>query len=127
MDIAVHPEIAKRCAFDEHVLPDLRSHEDAIRRAYASCVRRGLPLEVNTSTARLPLGGRSLGLSILRGYSEAGGTAVTLGSDAHHPEPAATGPATAREAAQGAGLASLARIGRFRLIRPWSAAAEARA
>ena len=127
MDISVHHEIAERCAFDEHVLPDFRSHEDAIHRAHASCVRGGLPLEVYTGTVRLPLGGRSPGLSILRVDSEAGGTAVTLGSDAHRLEPAATGPATAWEAAPGAGLASLARLGRFRLIRPWSAAAAARA
>jgi len=110
VDIAAHVDIVKRYAFDEQAALDLRPHEESIRRALVTCVRRGLALEVNTSTLRRPVGEPSPGQTILRWYSEAGG------SDAHHPEHVGAGLATAWGAALRAGLDTQARFDRRRRV-----------
>jgi histidinol-phosphatase (PHP family) len=60
-------------------------HEEEIRAVLRAAAARGSVLEVNTTRGAEPHRGLCPGPSVLRWWVEAGGRAVSLGSDAHDP------------------------------------------
>ncbi|MBB6482507.1 histidinol-phosphatase HisJ family protein [Spirochaeta isovalerica] len=79
-DILGHMDFPKRY-FGKEAYP-----YDLIDLILAELVRNQIALEINTSPLRKGLGECSPDSEILRRYALAGGTMVTLGSDAHIPE-----------------------------------------
>jgi histidinol-phosphatase (PHP family) len=77
-------------------------YEDEIRAILVSAARRGLVLEANTT--RGEPGKMTPGLTVLRWWREAGGEAVSFGSDAHWPEKVAGGFGLATQVVQAAGF-----------------------
>jgi histidinol-phosphatase (PHP family) len=77
-------------------------YEDEIRAILVSAARRGLVLEANTT--RGEPGKMTPGLTVLRWWREAGGAAVSFGSDAHWPEKVAGGFGLATQVVQAAGF-----------------------
>jgi histidinol-phosphatase (PHP family) len=87
-------------------------HWELIQEALAAAAHRGLALEFNTTRGGSP--GRSLcpAPEVLGWWRQAGGTALSFGSDAHEPAQLAAGFERAAELAAQAGFKpSLARVG----------------
>jgi histidinol-phosphatase (PHP family) len=85
-DVLAHMDIVKRYGHDYFGPFDPQDYEQEIRRVLKTCVRRGIALEINTSAMRRPVSEPSPGPLVLEWYRDEGGTRVTLGSDAHHPQ-----------------------------------------
>jgi histidinol-phosphatase (PHP family) len=66
-------------------------HEEQVRAVLRAAAARGSVLEVNTTRGAEPGRGLCPGPTVLRWWVEAGGRAVSLGSDAHDPERIAGG------------------------------------
>jgi histidinol-phosphatase (PHP family) len=66
-------------------------HEEEIRAVLRAAAARGSVLEVNTTRGADPRRGLCPGPTVLRWWVEAGGRAISLGSDAHDPERVARG------------------------------------
>jgi histidinol-phosphatase (PHP family) len=102
-DIIAHLDYPKRF-WPRQALPfDERACEAEYRAVLTAAAARGLALELNTS------GGADQdrfcpGLSVLRWWREAGGRALSFGSDAHDPAVLGAGLELARELAEAAGF-----------------------
>lgn len=79
-------------------------YEEEIRAVLRAAAARGSVLELNTTRGAEPHRGLCPGATVLGWWVEAGGRAVSLGSDAHDPERIAGGFALARQLAGGAGF-----------------------
>ena len=62
---------------------NIREYENKLKRIYAKLIEQGKGLEINTSGLRQSYGLTMPDLWCLRLYREAGGSIVTIGSDAH--------------------------------------------
>jgi histidinol-phosphatase (PHP family) len=78
----------------------------AIERILATCIRRGVAIEVNTHHTGEGLA-MSADLEILRRYRALGGRRVTVGSDAHRPGEVGHDFAMAEEALRAAGFSEV--------------------
>lgn len=82
-----HLDYIFRYGPDSNLQPDTYSdHADLVDAILLELIRRDKALEVNTGGYRCGLGQTNPGPAILRRYRELGGTLITLGADAHHPE-----------------------------------------
>ena len=79
-------------------------HEEEIRAVLRAAAARGTALEVNTTRGAEPHRGLCPGPSVLGWWVEAGGRAVSLGSDAHDPQRIANGFELASEMIEAAGF-----------------------
>ena len=79
-----------------------QDYEDEIRAILTAASRRGLVLEANTT--RGEEGKLCPGQTVLRWWYEAGGEAVSFGSDAHGPDKVAGGFGLATQVVQAAGF-----------------------
>ncbi|HET9017421.1 MAG TPA: histidinol-phosphatase HisJ family protein [Thermomicrobiaceae bacterium] len=86
LDVVGHLDVPKRYAPDEPGGFDAARHEEQIRTVLRACVDRGIGIEINTGTARRPVGVPSPGIEVLRWYRELGGEILTVGSDGHRPQ-----------------------------------------
>lgn len=110
--------------------PKYRStdHEDQIRALLQTAVSCGVVLELNTSAGMAREQGLCPGPEVLSWWREAGGTRVTIGSDAHSPEQLGAGLAQAADLATGLGLKVVwGRVVSPRRSRPAARAMVARA
>jgi len=85
-DVVGHLDVPKRYAADEPGGFNAECHEERIRAVLRTCVERGIGIEINTGTARRPVGVPSPGIEVLRWYRELGGEILTVGSDGHRPQ-----------------------------------------
>jgi len=79
-------------------------HEEEIRAVLRAAAARGSVLEVNTTRGAEPRRGLCPGPTVLRWWVEAGGRAVSLGSDAHEADRIARGFELASELVEAAGF-----------------------
>ncbi len=101
--------------------PKYRStdHEDQIRAVLQTAVSCGVVLELNTSGGLTWDQGLCPSPEVLSWWREAGGTQVTIGSDAHSPEQLGAGLGQAADLATGLGLRVVwGRLGSPRSSRP---------
>lgn len=78
--------------------------EDEIRAVLASAARRGCVLEANTTRDDAGEARFCPGLKVLKWWHEAGGDAVSFGSDAHSPDRIAAGFPVAMQLVEAAGF-----------------------
>ena len=83
-------------------------HGDLVDRILRNCLAAGLVPEINTSTLRQGLSEPMPGDAVIRRYAELGGTAVSLGSDAHTMASVGAGLQQAAALAQRYGVDQLA-------------------
>jgi len=83
---------------------DERDYEDEYRAVLEALARSGRVLEINSCRAMGPPRGPCPGLLPLRWWHQAGGAAVSFGSDAHRPEHLAAGLAEAASLAEASGF-----------------------
>ena len=102
--ILTHLDYPKRYWPHSTVRFDERDFEDEYRGVLVALARSGRTLEVNSSRAMGPPRGPCPGLLPLRWWREAGGEAISFGSDAHRPEHLAAGLADAAAIAEAAGF-----------------------
>jgi len=79
-------------------------HEEELRAILRAAAARGSVLEVNTTRGAEPHRGLCPGPTVLRWWVEAGGRAVSLGSDAHDPGRIALGFPLAAQLVESAGF-----------------------
>jgi histidinol-phosphatase (PHP family) len=84
--------------FDEH------DFEEEYRAILEALAQSGRILEINSSRALAAPRGPCPGPVVLRWWHEAGGEAITFGSDAHRPEQLAAGLSDAADLAEAAGF-----------------------
>lgn len=65
---------------------DICLFEDKIKRTFATIIRRGIALEINTSSLGTSFDFTSPSLELVNEYRAMGGELITLASDAHSPE-----------------------------------------
>ncbi len=82
-DCLGHLDLIKRYAADEGVMIRAEEEEELVREILRTLVRRQRGLELNTSGLRQTIGETFPSPTILRWYREAGGSILTVGSDAH--------------------------------------------
>ena len=104
--ILAHLDYPKRFWPHSTLRFDERDFEDEYRAVLAALARSGRALEVNSSRAMGPPRAPCPGLLPLRWWHEAGGEAISFGSDAHRPEDLAAGLADAAAMAEAAGFRS---------------------
>lgn len=85
-DVIGHIDVPKRAGFSVHDGYDSVDYEGPLRAVLRAAIERGIGIEINTGTARRPVGEPSPDLPVLRWYRELGGEIITVGSDAHRPE-----------------------------------------
>lgn len=85
-DVIGHIDVPKRAGFS--VYGDYRcgDFEEPIRAVLKAAVESGIGIEINTGTARRPVGIPSPDVDVLTWYRELGGEILTVGSDAHRPD-----------------------------------------
>jgi histidinol-phosphatase (PHP family) len=103
-DVLAHLDYPKRYWPHGGLPYDEEDHEEAIRAVLRAAAARGAVLEVNTTRGAEPSRGLCPGPAVLGWWVEAGGRAVSLGSDAHQPERIAGGFALAAEMIEAAGF-----------------------
>jgi histidinol-phosphatase (PHP family) len=101
--ILAHLDYPKRYWPHERMAFEEAAFEEEYRAVLTSLAKSGRALEVNTSWATGPRG-LCPGLLPLRWWREAGGEAITFGSDAHSPAHLAAGFALAVDVAEAAGF-----------------------
>jgi histidinol-phosphatase (PHP family) len=101
--ILTHLDYPKRYWPHGQVRFDETDYQEEYRAVLTALARSGRVLEVNSSRAMGPPRGPCPGLLPLRWWHEAGGAAVSFGSDAHRPEHLAAGLREAAELAEAAG------------------------
>jgi histidinol-phosphatase (PHP family) len=102
--ILTHIDYGKRFWPHAQVRFDERDFEDEYRAVLRALARSGRALEINSSRDMGPPRGPSPGPLPLRWWHEAGGGAVSFGSDAHRPGHLAAGLAGAAAMAEAAGF-----------------------
>lgn len=78
--------------------------EEEVRAVLRAAAARGSVLELNTTRGAEPARGLCPGPTVLRWWVEAGGRALSMGSDAHDPERIARGFELAAQLAEAAGF-----------------------
>ncbi len=119
-NILAHVDVPKRVGFDVYGSYDIAAYEDAVRTLWQACIDCQIVPEINTKGARYTVGQFHPTTEALRWYVEMGGSAITLGSDAHQPDKIGQQFEQALESARAAGLAQLCRFERQQLV-GWSA------
>lgn len=102
--ILAHLDYAKRYWPHDRLAFDEGAFEEEYRAVLRALARSGRALEVNSSRAMEAPRGLCPGLLPLRWWRQAGGEAITFGSDAHSPTHLAAGFAVAVEVAEAAGF-----------------------
>lgn len=85
-DVIGHIDVPKRAGFSVSGSYDSHDYAEPLRAVLRAAIERGIGIEINTGTARRPVGEPSPDLPVLRWYRELGGEIITIGSDAHRPE-----------------------------------------
>ena len=102
--VLAHLEYPKRywpAGWPPYRTQDYRAELQAV---LAAAVERGVVLELNTSAGIDPIRGLCPSPEVVSWWRQAGGRAVSLGSDAHRPDRLGAGFRVAREVLEGAGL-----------------------
>lgn len=102
--ILAHLEYAKRYWPHDVVTYDTGAHEDEYRAVLEAAAARRLVLEINTTRGGPVQRALGPGIEVLRWWHEAGGAAVSFGSDAHDPTRVGAGFSAAAELAGTAGF-----------------------
>jgi histidinol-phosphatase (PHP family) len=84
-DVIGHLDIPKRHGFTVYGRYSDVEFEEVIRAILRRAIEQGIGIEINTGTARRPVGTFSPTLDVLRWYRELGGEIITTGSDSHRP------------------------------------------
>jgi histidinol-phosphatase (PHP family) len=84
-DVIGHLDVPKRHGFTVYGRYSDTEFEELIRAVLRRAIDKGIGIEINTGTARRPVGTFSPTLDVLRWYRELGGDILTIGSDAHRP------------------------------------------
>jgi histidinol-phosphatase (PHP family) len=103
-DVLGHLDLAKRYTQRFFGCHDVAPYGTLIDEILRACLDAGLTPEINTSTLRQGLDETMPGPATVRRYAALGGTAMTLGSDAHRAEDIAAGFDLARDLLADAGL-----------------------
>ncbi|HYI16238.1 MAG TPA: histidinol-phosphatase HisJ family protein [Thermomicrobiales bacterium] len=82
-DVIGHLDVPKRAGFTVYGGYHCADFEEPIRAVLKTAIEAGIGIEVNTGTARRPVGIPSPDVDVLRWYKELGGEILTIGSDAH--------------------------------------------
>ena len=82
-DVIGHIDVPKRAGFTVYGDYRCADFEEPIRAVLKAAIEAGIGIEVNTGTARSPVGIPSPDVDVLRWYKELGGEILTIGSDAH--------------------------------------------
>lgn len=103
-EVLTHLDYPKRYWPHEAVAYDERDYEEAFRAVLGAAARRSLVLEVNTTRGMDSQRGLCPGPVVLGWWVEEGGTAVSVGSDAHDSSMLTMGFETARDMLERAGF-----------------------
>ncbi len=106
-DVIGHIDVPKRAGFSVHGGYASDDYAEPLRAVLRAAIERGIGIEINTGTARRPVGEPSPDLPVLRWYRELGGEIITVGSDAHRPEHVAFRFDHARELLEAAGFTAV--------------------
>ena len=109
-DVIGHIDVPKRAGFSIENGYDSNDYEEPLRAVLRAAIERGIGIEINTGTARRPVGKPSPDLPVLQWYRELGGEIVTVGSDAHRPEHIGYRFDDARELLDAAGFTAITRF-----------------
>jgi len=82
-DVLGHMDLVKRYTHRIFGTTVVDQHGDLIDRILTTCLEADLAVEINTSTLRQGLEESMPGTAVVKRYAALGGTAVSLGSDAH--------------------------------------------
>jgi histidinol-phosphatase (PHP family) len=85
-DVIGHLDVPKRAGFDVHGPFRSRDFAEPMRAVLRAAAEAGIGIEINSGTARRPIGELTPDIDVLRWYRELGGEIITVGSDAHRPE-----------------------------------------
>lgn len=102
--ILAHLEYAKRYWPHGVLRYDTAAHEEEYRAVLEAAAARRLVLEINTTRGGPAHWALGPGLEVLRWWRDAGGGAVSFGSDAHDPSSVGGGFSAAAELASAAGF-----------------------
>ncbi len=103
-DILGHLDFVKRYTHRFFGEVCTQEHMDLVSQIFKCCIEADLIPEINTSTLRQGLNESMPGSSVLQAYAEVGGTAVSLGSDAHRAADIGAGFQNALESCRSAGI-----------------------
>lgn len=103
-----HLDLVKRYSHRFFGRESIEEHVDVIDEVLRQCVEADLTPEINTSTLRQGLTEPMPGEALLKRWSAAGGTCVSLGSDAHRAADIGEGFDEAVRLAERAGLTGVA-------------------
>ncbi len=90
-DVIGHIDVPKRAGFSVYGDYRCADFEEPVRAVLRAAIESGIGIEVNTGTARRPVGIPSPDVDVLTWYRELGGEILTIGSDAHRPDQMAHG------------------------------------
>lgn len=82
-DVLGHLDFVKRYTQRFFSKIDVGAHGDILDEILRTCIEADVVPEINTSTLRGDLGETMPGPGVVKRYAELGGTAMSLGSDAH--------------------------------------------
>lgn len=85
-DVIGHIDVPKRGGFSVYGGYRCGDFEEPIRAVLKAAIEAGIGIEINTGTARRPVGIPSPDVDVLQWYKELGGEILTIGSDAHRPD-----------------------------------------
>ena len=107
-DCLGHLDLVKRYAAAQNVVIRVEEEEELVREILRTLAMRQKGLELNTSGLRQAAGETFPSLTILRWYREAGGTVITVGSDAHCRKDVAADFGTALKLMEAVGFTEIA-------------------
>jgi histidinol-phosphatase (PHP family) len=111
-DILAHVDVIKRTGFNIYGSFDSRRYEPMFRQVWEACVKQRIFPEINTKATRSAVAQFHPTAEALAWYVEAGGRAITLGSDAHHFSHIAGQFGVAQQIARSAGVIKLVQFER---------------
>jgi histidinol-phosphatase (PHP family) len=103
-EVLAHLDYPKRFWPHAHLAFREEDFEEQLRAVLRGLARRRGVLEVNTTRGAVPERGLFPGPTVLQWWAEAGGRAVSLGSDSHEPGRIAAGFELARQVIEAAGF-----------------------
>ncbi|HEV2953450.1 MAG TPA: histidinol-phosphatase HisJ family protein [Candidatus Dormibacteraeota bacterium] len=103
-EVLAHLDYPKRYWPHDQLTYNELDYQEEFRAVLSAAARRGSVLEVNTTRGMEPQRGLCPGPLVLGWWREVGGTAVSLGSDAHNPDKIAAGFKLAVEVLESAGF-----------------------
>lgn len=90
-DVLGHLDLVKRYTQRYFSTFDVHSHADLVNQILLTCIEADITPELNLSTLRQDLPDPTPASWAVRRYAELGGKAMSLGSDAHHPNQVGAG------------------------------------